>query len=255
MKGLKNIFNTKAKGLLSLIVAFVLIGFVDSRQSALPCKGFTIFLEGLEENQFLDENEVKSLLEDHGEDELTGKDLSMIDLRKLEQRALAHPYINKCDIYKDLEGMLIVNALLRKPMARIVRSNGPDAYIAFDGVILPISDKFTSRVVLVSGNFSDKLLSDDFSSSAYGVQFLEFLSYIYLDNFWKAQIAQLDIDKNGEITLYPQVTKQIIEFGEPDHFEEKLRKLKVFYKEALPLKGWNNYVRINLKYENQIIAE
>ena len=34
-----------------------------------------------------------------------------------------------------------------RPIARIVRNDGPDGYIAEDGTIMPVSEKFTSRVV------------------------------------------------------------------------------------------------------------
>jgi cell division protein FtsQ len=51
------------------------------------------------------------------------------------------------------------------------------------------------------------------------------------------------------------VTGQLVEFGSSDHYQEKLMKLMVFYKEVLPQKGWTKYERVNLKYEGQVIAE
>ena len=56
-------------------------------------------------------------------------------------------------LYSDLKGNLVVRAELRRPIARIVRNDGPDGYIAEDGTIMPVSEKFTSRVVLVSGTY------------------------------------------------------------------------------------------------------
>ena len=61
--------------------------------------------------------------------------------------------------------------------------------------------------------------------------------------------------KDGEVELYPQVTKQKIEFGKPKDFEEKFSKLMTFYKEILPSKGWNYYERVNVKFKDQIICE
>ena len=81
------------------------------------------------------------------------------------------------------------------------------------------------------------------------------LKYIENDAFWKAQIAHILIKKDGEIELYPQVTKQVVEFGMPEDFDGKFSKLLTFYKEILPKKGWNTYDRVNLKFENQIICE
>ena len=39
------------------------------------------------------------------------------------------------------------------PIARIIQNYGPNGYIASDGTIMPVSDKFSSRVVLISGDY------------------------------------------------------------------------------------------------------
>ena len=93
------------------------------------------------------------------------------------------------------------------------------------------------------------------SESKYGKQVYDLLTFIENDKFWKAQIAHIFIKKDGEIEMYPQVTKQVVEFGHPEDLERKFSKLMTFYKEILPKKGWNTYDRVNLKFENQIICE
>jgi len=81
------------------------------------------------------------------------------------------------------------------------------------------------------------------------------LQYIDADPFWKAQIAQIELNENNELTLYPQVSKQVIIFGSPEDYEQKFKKLKVFFKQILPQKGWNKYEKVNIKYNNQIVCE
>ena len=65
----------------------------------------------------------------------------------------------------------------------------------------------------------------------------------------------MDMNAQGEIVIYPQVTGQLVEFGTTANYEDKLKKLMIFYKEVLPQKGWTKYERVNLKYEGQVIAE
>ena len=84
---------------------------------------------------------------------------------------------------------------------------------------------------------------------------MEFLIFINQDEMWKAQIAQLAVNEDNELTLWPQMTKQLILFGPADEIEEKFKKLKLFYKEVLPKKGWNTYSSVNLKYKNQIVCK
>ncbi len=65
----------------------------------------------------------------------------------------------------------------------------------------------------------------------------------------------MDINAEGKISIFPQVTGQKVEFGKAENIEEKFKKLMIFYKEILPQRGWTKYERVNLEYEGQVIAE
>ena len=84
---------------------------------------------------------------------------------------------------------------------------------------------------------------------------LQLLNHINNDKFWRAQIAGIVVKKDGELNMLPQVTKQEIVFGLPEDLEEKFKKLKVFYKQVLPNKGWNTYSMVNVKFKNQLVCE
>jgi cell division protein FtsQ len=121
---------------------------------------------------------------------------------------------------------------------------------------MPASDKFTSRATLLSGPNAVALLrSENIADSEEGRAVLELLRYIHADEFWNAQVAQLDIDSKGRIRMYPQVGDERIEFGRPENLERKFAKLRIYYKEILPRTGWNRYGRVNLEYDGQIVAE
>ena len=121
---------------------------------------------------------------------------------------------------------------------------------------MPVSEKFTARVVLVSGPYVRKLLQQkSLITTDEGAKLLHLINTIREDEFWNAQVAQLDIDNKGKITFLPQIGEERIEFGTPDEEEVKLKKLKIFYKEVLPRTGWNKFKRVNLEYEGQIVAE
>jgi len=149
----------------------------------------------------------------------------------------------------------MINVVLRRPIARIIEENGAGAYIAEDGMLMPVSDKFSSRVLLISGMTTDLQGQDSSSENEEFVKLFELVKYINKDKFWKAQIAQIDLQENKEVILLPQITKQYIEFGEITNIESKFERLNIFYKEILPRKGWNSYSRVNVKYKNQIICE
>jgi cell division protein FtsQ len=165
-------------------------------------------------------------------------------------------HIQDAQLYGDLKGNLIVKVELRRPIARIVQSEAPDAYIAEDGVIMPVSEKYTSRVTLLSGGLMKKLIeSQDLNATEDGKQILEMIRFVNEEKFWKAQVAQMDIGSDARITIYPQITGQKVEFGKAINIEDKFNKLMIFYKKVLPQRGWTRYERVNLEYEGQVIAE
>ena len=239
----------------SLLAISFLIAFSERKQGGSVCKDIVIELDNLHGNHFLDEADVMKLVEGSGQS-IRGVGIDRIDLKTIEKKIKYDKHILDAELFGDLKGNLIVNVELRRPIARIVQSDAPDAYIAEDGVIMPVSEKYTSRVILISGPFVKRLLEDeDLSKSEEGLQLKKMIEFINEDDFWKAQIAQLDINSNGKITIYPQVTGQRVEFGRAENFETKFKKLMIFYKEILPQRGWTRYERVNLEYEGQIIAE
>ena len=148
-----------------------------------------------------------------------------------------------------------VDVKQRRPIARIVQRYGPDAYISDQGEVLPLSDRFTARVVLIEADNAEPLVEKDLLETESGKNFFQLLQFIDGHKFWKAQIAQLYMNADGTILLYPQVGKQVIEFGTATDIERKFNKLKIFYKQIVPVKGWNRYSRVSLAYQNQIICE
>jgi hypothetical protein len=55
--------------------------------------------------------------------------------------------------------------------------------------------------------------------------------------------------------MIPKIGKQLIVFGDGNEAEEKLKKLKLFYKEIMVKAGWDNYSVINVQYKNQVVAK
>ncbi len=239
---------------LGLGIVFLLIAFSERKQGGVRCKKVIVELENINDNHFLDESDVSRLVETNSQS-LVGTSINEIDLKAIENALTIDRHISDAELYGDLKGNLIVRVELRRPIARFVQDDAPDAYIAEDGVIMGVSEKFSARVMIISGKFIKHLLEPgSLRKTPDGIALMEMIEFITDDPFWKAQIAQMDINQKGDITIYPQVTGQVVEFGSPAKFEEKFRKLMVFYKEILPQKGWTKYERVNLNYEGQVIA-
>ena len=239
----------------AIVVVAIIIAFTERKQGDISIKDITIKVDNIQGNHFLDESDIVDLMQ-LKKDNLRGTNIDRLSLKEIEKKISKQPFIKKADLYTDLKGNLVVSAELRRPVARIVRNDGPDGYIAEDGTIMPVSDKFTSRVVLISGSYVSQLLKQrNMHEKEESQRILQLISTIRDDEFWSAQIAQLDIDSKARITFFPQVGDERIEFGKPENTEAKFKKLLIFYKEILPRTGWNKYNRVNLEYEGQIVTE
>jgi cell division protein FtsQ len=250
-------FNIKRE--IKIVTAVLIVGgiiaFTERRQGNASIKDITVKMKNDHENHFLDEDDIVGLMQ-LKKDNLKGASLDRVNMKEVEKKIRRDPFIKDAQLYSDLKGNLVVSAELRRPIARIVRNDGPDGYISEDGMIMPVSDQFTSRVILISGSYVKQILGQNkLSATESGVQLMQLINTIREDEFWNAQIAQLDIDSKMRITIYPQVGDERIEFGKPENVETKLKKLMIFYKEILPRMGWNKYDRVNLEYEGQIVAE
>lgn len=250
-------FNIKreVKILAAILIVGAIIAFTERRQSRASIKDITIKMINVNENHFLDEGDIVNLMQLDKEN-LKGASMDRVNLKEVERKIRLEPFIKSAELYSDLKGNLVVSTELRRPIARIVRNDGPDGYIAEDGTVMPVSDKFTARVILISGSYIHHLLTlNNLNASLDGKNLVDLINTIRDNEFWSAQIAQLDIDNKMRITIFPQVGDERIEFGKPQDIDVKFRKLMIFYKEILPRMGWNKYNRVNLEYEGQIVAE
>jgi cell division protein FtsQ len=245
--------EVRAAAAAALVVT--LIAFTDRLQGGQVCRDVVVELANQHQNHYLDEAEVLQLVQQVSPD-LQGKSFARIDFRSIEQKLEANPHIQDAQAYSDVKGHLVVHVALRRPIARIVREHAPDAYIAEDGSVMRVSDKYASRVLLISGPLTAKMVqTGNIKLVEGGGLILDLIHTLRSDDFWNAQIAQMDVSDNGRLTLFPQVTSQRIEFGTAENSAEKLKKLMVFYRQILPQRGWNRYERVNVEFDRQIIAE
>lgn len=246
----KNILIYSFSGLLVIS----LITFASIKNGNRTIEQVKVDIQDQEGVFFTDQFEVIDLMTDKSADYVIGVDMNEIDPKVLEERVESNPFVKDAQVFRDLKGNLKVNVVQSKPIARLFIDGKNDRYIDSDGRILPVNARHTARVPLVESEL-DFIGEENLGETKYGNQVFELLNFIEQNEFWSAQIAHLILKKDGEVDMYPQVTKQVIEFGKPEDLENKFSKLLTFYKEILPKKGWNSYSRVNLKFEDQIICE
>jgi cell division protein FtsQ len=146
----------------------------------------------------------------------------------------------------------------------VFNSDGESYYLDKEGSVMPTSDNYTARVPVASGFIMEKqydmqqhnvvAMSDSLKKLSCLDDLFELAIFIRNDEFWKAQIQQIRVESNGELTLIPTVGDHHILLGRTDKMEQKFKKLLLFYKKGLNTTGWDQYSSINLKYKDQVIC-
>ena len=238
---------------LGSLILISLISFRALRLSERKVSGIEIEIMNNQDFYLIDQFEIQALL-DKEQSVVLGTNFDQVDIKLLERQVEENPFVAEIDIFMSVTGVLGAKVSQAQPIGRLMSSRGPDQYIDVTGKLLPMNTDYTARVPLIS--FAEyPQWESNLGENDLGKQLMEFLIFINKDELWRAQIAQLAVSEENELTLWPQMTKQLILFGPADEIEEKFKKLKLFYKEVLPKKGWNTYSSINLKYKNQIVCK
>lgn len=74
------------------------------------------------------------------------------------------------------------------------------------------------------------------------------------DRILNALIEEIIIDDQGQWTMVPKLGPSRIYIGDLEQLDEKIEALKKFYKDILPVEGWDKYSAVNLKYHGQVIC-
>jgi len=249
-----------------VIGLFVSLGFAEKQEGSLPCKSLDITISQETENFFVQNDDVKQMILDRG-DSIVNQPVSTINIPELEHVLNSNAAIAEAEVYITVDGKMKIDVVQRRPVIRIINKNNDSYYIDDKGKLMPLSDKYTARVLIANGNlfepFSKRYMysiSDIENNPQVKYKTLlddlfQLAQYIDADEFWKAQVQQVCVNDDNDIELVPRVGDHKIVFGDATDMDEKFKKLMTFYKEGLNTTGWwNNYSAINLKFKNQIVC-
>ncbi|QRR03127.1 cell division protein FtsQ/DivIB [Dyadobacter sandarakinus] len=241
-----------------LILPIAGIGMAENKLGSQRCNNLVISIQGDSGTRFLNQMDVRMLVTENGGDPLMGSRLNDVELHELERRVRRSKLIKKCQIFRDLRGDVVIEVEQEKPLARWINSsvngevrNTSGYYISDEGVFFPLSDSYSARTLLVSGPYFN---NPENLKSGEGASLMELLKYLNEDPFWRAQVSELIVDRDGEISLMTVLGDQVIEFGKADAYQAKFWKLRTFYNKVLS-RDWGRYKRINVKFQDQIVCE
>mgnify|MGYP001070827194 CR=1 FL=1 len=194
------------------------------------------------DNYFLTHAMVNKLLIQNN-DSAVNQAKSVINLYSLENKVTQNPYVEKASVFLTIEGVLKSVIKQRTPVARIIEAN-KSYYVDKQGVVIPLSDNYSARVLLVSGVKSN----DDLK------EILPLINTILEDNFLKKEVVGIEKSEGKEYHFSVRSGNYKIDFGKLTNIDIKFKKLKAFYNKTFEDKTIQNYKTINVKYHNQVVC-
>jgi len=245
---------------------FASLAFATGKEKNVKAENMLVTVSNNDVNTFIDEEDVKEFFKDRN-DSILNTSLKNIDVNGLEKALNSHPAVENADIAVDINGDVSIDVTQRTPLVRVINLDGESYYIDTKSNLMPLSDKYTARVIVATGYIIEPFASryqfpvttianhEVFSKVSVLDDIYNISAYIAKDSVLASLIHQINVTPNKELELYPAIGNHKIIFGEAKDFEEKFEKLKLFYTEGLnKTDGWNKYSTVNIKYKNQVVC-
>jgi cell division protein FtsQ len=246
------------------IILVAIIVFVSTKRKNEVCTKVSIQIIDSAAIKIIDTILILGEIEEGG-NKIINRPIEEVNISEIEQRISNNLFVKHAEVYLKINGELVVQVEPRIPVVRICNKLSQHFQIDNEGFVMPVSKKNLVRILVANGNISHKPKYDtvfNIYENKYDKridiktlrEIHELALYIKTSTFWTDQVQQIFINDEDEIELSTLVGNQVVSFGNIDNYKEKFRNLEAFYKKAMPIKGWNAYNEINVKYKNQVVC-
>lgn len=245
--------------LLTIVFGVVLVGAQVHYKNAI-IKSFEIKIDVTEGDDFLSPENIKEqvILK---MDTLIGKSVGAVEISNVERVILEEEAVREANVYLNSKNELVAEVQMKKVLMRIKPNELEGYYIDDRGKVMRWVPEYTPKVLTIFGevNRYPRYKGDTLTGWELNHKLVDDLFRLYqavaADKFCEAQIGAIYINNMGQLEIVPSMGNQKIVFGEIDQVSEKLKKLKIFYKEIVKQAGWSKYETVNLKYKKQIVCK
>lgn len=145
------------------------------------------------------------------------------------------------------DGTIRVDVIPMQPVARVFVPGSPFSYyINRQGKHLTANSRFHIDVPVVTARFDSLHPAADI---------VPLILRIEADDDWRALVSQVNVDTlTGDIILVPMIRGHVINLGDLSDLDSKLSRILTMYRQVLPLRGWQTYDTLSVKYRGQVVA-
>lgn len=248
----------KARVKRTIIWSFVLIGILTlmflsvRRKSNVDLEKVYISISKSQgSNALLNKKDIVRKIEGYLGYDLAQVQVHEFNMREVEQLLVNDSRIEKAEVYFSGAKMHI-HVKSRKALAR-VKTAYEDYYLDVEGKVIPVKGSKILRVPIITG--ITEMVPDSFPHN----KIRTVLNDVYAiskaaseDEFVEALIEQIHVDENHEVWVIPKVGKEKLLLGDSQELDDRMKRLKILYKEGMKRSGFNQYAELHLKWRGQV---
>ncbi len=234
-----------------LLGAYLVVGLTIADMQAAQEKSYGVIINRLDSsNNFVEAKDVNGLIKEV-EATTKGVEIYSLHLQDIEDHLNNFPNIewaNVSRLYKGDRAYIYIEVMAMQPVARIV-DDGKSYYINKEGKKLLATYNYRVKDVPV--------LVAHIDSAQWVKQmprFLPLFDYIKTHKTFREFATAYKIEDNGDIILQPIISNHVINLGDASILDNKMQRLKIFYREVVSKKGWEYYDTISVKWKGQVVA-
>lgn len=177
---------------------------------------------------------------------LTNRRLSDIPLDSLRRHLESLDKIESAQVMRLNNNKLQISVVPMVPVARVWPADHTRSYyVNRAGKKIISTPRYHVDVPQITGNFHG-----DFTPE----KLMPLFDYIDSHEDLARLITFISATDSANIFLVPAIRGHVINIGDISNLDNKIHRLKRFYSEVLPIKGWEHYDTISLKWDGQIVA-
>lgn len=174
--------------------------------------------------------------------DLTRRRLSEINLDSLRAYLLGLDKIESAEVMRLNNNRLRISVVPLVPVARVWTPGGRSYYVNREGKSIKATSRYHLDVPQIAGRVAD------------APALLPLLDYLNEKPDAGRFITMIQPADTANIILVPGLRGHVINLGDATNIADKFARLRRFYSEVLPAKGWEFYDTISLKWDGQIVA-
>lgn len=162
----------------------------------------------------------------------------------LEKKLRAMPSVEAARVLALGDGSLSVQVTPMQPVARVLDGTS-SYYINSTGKTIGSHLGNHVDVPVVMGHFkSGKEVAD----------LLPMFSYIHSRPDLDALVTSVNVNRRGDIIVVPAVTGHVINLGDTSMIADKFERVTRFYRQVMPVKGWQYFDTLSVKFRGRLVA-